>query len=303
MGKIMGGPQTMPAITIFAPAKVNLSLEVLRRRDDGYHEVRSVIQAVSLGDHLTFSPSQDLAFVCDLPGWLAEKSLVSRAATLMREEEGCRAGATVKIIKRIPLASGLGGDASDAAAVLRGLRALWRLDITPERLTELAARLGSDVPFFLLGGTALARGRGEVLSSLPTPAGHWLVVLTPALPRPLEKTATLYARLKLGDFTDGDHTDALAVSLARGDGLADEALYNAFEAVADDVFPELARYRQAMHTAGATRVHLAGAGPSLFSLHKSRAEAEAVCDKLAGQPICLAETVGPTLGENEGLRG
>ena len=287
----------MPAVTIFAPAKVNLALEALGRRVDGYHEVRSVLQAVSFGDYLTFNPSNGTTFECDTPGWCAAQSLVSRAAALIRAESGCQKGVVIRITKSIPLASGLGGDASDAAAVLRGLVALWGLTVAPERLTELAAGLGSDVPFFLRGGAALAQGRGEIISPLPALTGYWLVIMTPPVPRPAAKTAAVYARLGPGNFTDGSCTATLAACLAKGARVADEQLCNVFDDVADEVFPGLTTYRQIMREAGAARVHLAGAGPSLFGLFASRAEAEEVYGRLTGQSVFLAETLGPVVNE------
>ncbi|MCL2150441.1 MAG: 4-(cytidine 5'-diphospho)-2-C-methyl-D-erythritol kinase [Dehalococcoidia bacterium] len=292
MGEAVGSVQTVSAVTLFAPAKINLTLEVLGRRQDGYHEIRSVMQAVSLCDCLSFSPGESLSFGCDLPGWKAEKSLVSRAAALLLSESSRRVGASVEIKKNIPLASGLGGDASDAAAVLRGLNVLWRLNLAPGRLRELAAQLGSDVPFFLGSGTALTQGRGEKVIPLPVLAKHWLAIMTPKITRPPEKTAVLYARLSVADYTPGGHTDALVVHLGHDGDLTADSLYNVFERVADDVFPELASCRQAMLAAGAERVYLAGAGPSLFSLHTSRAVAEEVCRGLVGQPVFLAETLG-----------
>lgn len=282
----------MSEITLFAPAKINLTLEVLGRRDDGYHETRSVMQALSLTDRLDFEHGERLAFECDLPVWQAERSLVWRAADMLRAESGCPKGATVRIAKRIPLTSGLGGDASDAAAVLTGLNALWQTAVSLGRLAELAAQLGSDVPFFLRGGTALARGRGEVFSSLPALTGFWLAVVTADVPRPPAKTAALYACLGASDYTSGEHTETLASHLERGGGIAQTMLYNVFERVADDAFPGLERVRQDMLAAGAGRVHLAGAGPSLFSLHSSRAEAEEICRRLIAYPAVVAETLG-----------
>jgi len=278
-------------LTLFAPAKLNLTLEVLGRRGDGYHEIRSIIQAVSLGDRLTFSPGVTISFVCDQPAWRADMSLVSRAAALMARECGGRDGALITISKGIPLASGLGGDSSDAASVLRGLATLWQKEIPPERLGELAAGLGSDVPFFLSGGTALAQGRGEMVTPLPAPAGQWLVIMTPDIPRPPSKTATLYARLGAANYTSGAFTASLAEDIACGVGVTEERLYNVFHGAAYDVFPDLARYHRDILAAGASRVHLAGAGPSLFSLHASREEAEAVISRLQGKPAFLAETL------------
>jgi len=281
----------MPALTLTAPAKVNLTLEVLGRRADGYHEVRSLMQAVSVCDLLTFSEAPGLTYSCDLPGWDSGKSLVSRAAELLLAESGCRRGAAVNITKSIPLSSGLGGDSSDGAATLLGLNDLWRLGMPHSRLSELASGLGSDVDFFLTGGTALAQGRGEIISPLPSPGPLCFVILVPDFTLPGNKTAALYARLGKEAYTGGEHTRALLSRLASGLGVGHAHLFNVFESVAFDVFPGLDRCRQALLSAGATRVHLAGAGPALFSLHKSPEEAAAVCGRVSGWPVFLAEAV------------
>jgi hypothetical protein len=170
MAKAMADIQkgTVPTLTLSAPAKVNLTLEVLGRRDDDYHEIRSVMQTVRLCDSISFSSAPQLDFHCDLPIWQAEKSLVSHAAGLLQQESGCRLGARLDIKKRIPLSSGLGGDSSDAATALMGLNELWRLGIPPGRLVEMAAGLGSDVPFFLTGGTRWP-SPGRVNITLPAP--------------------------------------------------------------------------------------------------------------------------------------
>ena len=120
-------------LTISAPAKLNLTLEVLAKRRDGFHEVRSVMQTINLCDSFSFQSGENIEFKCDMPGWIAEESLVSRAAGLLQEATGCSKGATITVSKRIPLLSGLGGDSSDAAATLRGLNQLWGLGLLPEQ--------------------------------------------------------------------------------------------------------------------------------------------------------------------------
>ena len=123
-------------LTVRAPAKVNLTLEVLARRQDGYHQICSVIQAISLGDDLYFQLAEDIEFNASLPDWVAEKSLVRRAAGLLQGATGYSKGARIEVNKRIPLVAGLGGDSSDAAAVLHGLNQLWELYLSPDKLLE-----------------------------------------------------------------------------------------------------------------------------------------------------------------------
>ena len=281
-------------LRVLAPAKLNLTLEVLGKRDDGFHEIRSVIQAINLSDGLYFEPGKDMTFKCDMSDWAAEKSLVSRAVALLREATGVNKGATIEVSKVIPLLSGLGGDSSDAAAVLRGLDKLWGLNLSREKLLELAARLGSDVGFFLHGGTALVEGRGEIVTPLPPLSHWWIVLVVPDLPRQPGKTARLYARLEAAHFTDGRITARMAEELKAGGELGASLLFNTFENLAFTRLSKIEVYRQHILKLGADNVHLAGSGPSLFTLVKDKTQAEELhirC-RQQGMESYLAETVG-----------
>jgi 4-diphosphocytidyl-2-C-methyl-D-erythritol kinase len=258
--------------TILAPAKLNLTLEVLARRPDGYHEIRSVVQTVSLCDSLTFRASQTVDIRSDSPEWSPEKSLVSRAVNLVHEIIGIDRGIAIDIKSRIPLISGLGGDSSAAANTLRGLNELWALDLPAERLLELAVRLGSDVPFFLYGGAAVMEGRGEVVTRLSPFPHHWIVLVMPDVPRLPGKTARLYASLTASHFTDGQITAQLVNELK--EGKEPSTLFNTFENVAFARGSELKVYRDHIRKLGAPHVHLAGSGPALFTLLKDKTKAE-----------------------------
>ncbi len=260
--------------TVLAPAKINLTLEVLGRRPDGFHEIRSVLQAVNLCDSLHFKTGRSITFESDLPGWSAEKSLVSKAVSLMQKTTGCSRGAAVEVEKRIPLISGLGGDSSDAAATLRGLNELWGLNLSTEELLDLAAQLGSDVAFFLYGGTALAEGRGEVITPLPPLAKMWAVLVVPDLPRESGKTKELYSRLTKSHYTDGQITERLVRMLNEGGEFESSLLFNTFENVAFEKFSGLRVYREHIIKVGAPNIHLAGSGPTLFTMFKDKAQAE-----------------------------
>ncbi len=163
-------------MTATAQAKINITLEVLKKRADGFHEIRSIVQTIDFCDKLRFQAGPRLDIKCNLPEWSASKSLVSKAVDLLRNTTGSRQGAVIEIEKRIPLSSGLGGDSSDAAAVLRGLNLLWNLKLSLRDLISLGAQLGSDVPLFLYGGTVLVEGRGEKVRPL-RPMPHMTVVL------------------------------------------------------------------------------------------------------------------------------
>lgn len=271
--------------SILAPAKINLTLEVLGERPDGYHEIRSLVQTIDLCDRLRFRLSRDTKFGSDSPGFVWEESLMSRATALLRQATGCTKGATIELAKRIPLSSGLGGDSSDAAAILSGLNKLWKLGLSPEELLELAPRLGSDVSFFLYGGTALVEGRGEILTKLPPLPHRWVVLMIPDVPRLPEKTRRLYARLKPSHYTDGKITENFVRALKGGREIKPSMLFNTFENVAFDYFTGLKVYKEHLTKLGAQNVHLAGSGPALFSLIKDKAEAEKLYGYLQKQKV------------------
>jgi len=272
-------------LTVLAPAKINLTLEVLAKRRDGFHEIRSVIQTINLCDSLRFHLSQNIEFKCDLLNWISEKSLVSKATDLLREVTGCTKGATIEINKRIPLLSGLGGDSSDAAAILRGLNKLWGLSLSPGELLELAARLGSDVAFFLYGGTALVKGRGEVVTPLPPLPHMWVVVMIPPVTQLPGKTERLYTSLNSSHYTDGQVTERLVEELQEGREFTPSLLFNAFENVAFARSSQISVYREHFVKVGATDIHLAGSGPALFTLVKDKTQAEEIYQRLQQQEL------------------
>ncbi len=280
-------------LTLLAPAKLNLTLEVLAKRQDGFHEIRSVIQTLSLGDTLSFQSGEKIEFKSDLAGWMAEESLVSKAASLLQEATGCSKGAIIAVNKRIPLVSGLGGDSSDAAVVLRGLNQLWGLDLSRRALVELAWQLGSDVAYFLYGGTALVEGRGELVTPLPPLPQIWVVLVVPPVPRLPGKTKQLYDSLKVGHYTDGQITQRLVEEVKKGREFDSSLLFNTFENVAFTIFSGLSVYRDHIIKIGAPNVHLAGSGPSLFTLVKERTQAEELRFRLKQQRLesYLTETL------------
>jgi len=280
-------------LTVLAPAKINLTLEVLAERPDGYHEIRSVIQTINLCDRLRFRLSHNMQFRCDNPELVVEEGLMARAAALLQQATGCPKGATIEITKRIPLTSGLGGDSSDAAAILYGFNRLWQLGLSPKELLELAPRLGSDVAFFLYGGTALAKGRGEIITPLPPLAHMWVVLVVPDVPREPGKTQKLYASLRPSHYTDGQITERFIKALKAGGEFKPSMLFNTFENVAFDQFSGLKVYKEHIIKLGVPNVHLAGSGPALFTMLKDKAQAEDLYTrcKQQGFESYLAETL------------
>ena len=284
-----------PTLRLLAPAKVNLTFEALGRREDGYHEVRTILQAIDLADEIAFEPAGELTLEVEPPGAAPiEGNLALAAARLLRREVGVAAGAALRLLKRIPTAAGLGGGSSDAAAALLGLRRLWGIDVGGARLLELASRLGSDAPFFIAGGTALAAGRGERLSPLPSPVERFAVVAFSPGPELGDKTARMYGLLGSGQYSDGGTTTAVVRRLREGAPLGG-GLINAFEAVAWQPYDAYERTRALFRRAGAERPMLCGAGPSLFALADDEAVADEMRERLeaGGCRAFAARLMGP----------
>jgi 4-diphosphocytidyl-2-C-methyl-D-erythritol kinase len=284
-------------LTVAAPAKINLTLEVLKKREDSYHQIASVIQAIELCDLLSFETGSGIEVICDNPEWQAGESLIPKAANLLCEHSACIKGVKINLTKRIPLLSGLAGDSSCAAATLKGLNNFRGLGYTEEQMAEFAAKLGSDITFFLSGGTALMQGRGEIVSPLPSLPVMWVVLLMPKVKRTAGKTGNLYSALNAGHFTKGEKTDNLISKLAVGADIGNESLFNVFEQVAYTIYDGLDKCRDDFLAAGAASVHLAGSGPTLFTMQKNKDDAFQICDRLKENGY-QAEAV-KTLGIND----
>jgi len=278
------------ALRLRAPAKVNLALQVGPRRADGYHEVRTVLQALALHDRVDIEPAAALEVSCDDPAaGDGPANLAWRAADALRRAAGGTAGARIRVRKRIPVRAGLGGGSADAAAALLGCNALWGLAWTRPALAELAAALGSDVPFFLLGGTAWAEGRGERVEPLPALPALPAVVCHPG---PGVSTAEAYAALDaLGDWPAVDAA-GLAAALRRGPGEAAlaQGLGNAFEAAVLPARPDIAALRARLLAAGARAALLCGSGAAIWALAPSAAWARAQAGALRRDGLWAAAT-------------
>ena len=237
-------------LTIRACAKINLTLEALGKRADGYHEVVTVMQTIDLCDELTLEPSADVSLRCSEPALETGDNLALRAADLLRSHTGFEGGVEAYLRKSIPVAAGLGGGSSDAAAALVGLRRLWGLKRAVADLRPLAAALGSDVTFFLSGGTALAEGRGDVIHPLPSMPLTHLTLLAPRV-EIANKTAAMYARLTPESCTTGERSARLQSMLEDGMAPDPDVLFNVFEGVAFGLNPAIKEGRRAMLDAGA----------------------------------------------------
>ena len=281
-------------LTLKAYAKINLALEVLGKRPDGYHEVAMIMQSVSLHDTLILSLQEsDITLICDRPELPCDHSnLAYRAAELLRREFGVTQGVQIELTKRIPLAAGLAGGSTDAAAVLKGLNRLWGLALSPVELEQLAARLGSDVPFCLWGGTSLATGRGEMLTPLPDFTGHGVVLANPSLQ---VSTAWVYGNYRDAAGNRRRDISSLRHSIEQPDFSAvADTLFNDLETVTVPAYPQVAEIKEQLLQAGAAGVLMSGSGPTVFALTPDFASAAELAGRAAlGEDVAvfIAETV------------
>jgi 4-diphosphocytidyl-2-C-methyl-D-erythritol kinase len=257
------------SLTVIAPAKVNLTLEVLGNRPDGYHEIASLMQTIDLVDRVRIEPADRLTLVVRGDGAVHlppanSDNLAMRAAVAMRDAAVVARGARIVLDKHIPAAMGLGGGSSDAAAVLRGLNQLWDLSLDTAALEGIAAGIGSDVPFFLHGGTAAVAGRGEVVKPLRdiAPLDLTLFVSDSHIEG---KTGSAYATLAASSFTDAGRSRAAIDRLRRGETLTVADLYNAFDSVVRQLAPASGRAMDACRRAGLDII-ACGSGPGFYAL-------------------------------------
>jgi 4-diphosphocytidyl-2-C-methyl-D-erythritol kinase len=253
--------------SVFVPAyaKINLTLAVLGKREDGYHNLSSVMQTISLHDTLRLTPNRsgEITARADSPELNTPDNLALRAALALREAVGDESlGAEIELLKAIPSPGGLGGGSSDAASVLLALNTLWQTRLPHERLTQIAAMLGSDVPYFLSGGTALIAGRGEHVSPLPDTQPLWLVLARPPI---AVSTAAVYRALSPQDYATSDDTDTVVQAIQRGEPLPLDRLSNSLEAPVLRGYPEIAATRDALLACGASFVRMSGSGPTLYA--------------------------------------
>ena len=277
-----------------APAKLNLGLELLGKRTDGYHEIRTVMQAISLSDTISATSSPSASLTIDRDDLPIEKNLVTLAlAGWHHFADSIEPQLALAVSKRIPAAAGLGGASSDAAATLRLAQELLGEKLDHDQLLQVAQGLGSDVPFFLGGATALAFGRGEQLQPLPPIAPCWFVLVTPdvAIRR---KTASMYGSLIAEDFSDGSSVASLAEAIRSGVPPEAWHMANTFERVLLRIRPDLSAIPEAMRTFGANRVSLTGAGPTWYAMVDGPDVASALAGDMQGRfPSSIVNVATP----------
>lgn len=266
-----------------AYAKINLGLDVLRRREDGYHEVKMVMQTISLHDVLTFEETEQAGIVLvtndrpELPED-AQDNLVYKAANLVRETFGIDQGVRITLEKNIPIAAGMAGGSTDAAAVFHGLNELWGLSMSTERMQELAVRLGADIPYCIMGGTALSEGIGEKLTPLPSPPDAVVLIAKPQIS---VSTKYVYENLHADQLRQHPDIDGMVAAIREGSLLGiTERMENVLETVTQTAYPVIGQIKELMRKEGAMNSLMSGSGPTVFGIFDNKEKAEA-----AGQRI------------------
>ncbi|MDD9150688.1 4-(cytidine 5'-diphospho)-2-C-methyl-D-erythritol kinase [Sporolactobacillus sp. CQH2019] len=267
-----------------APAKINLSLDVLGRREDGYHEVRMVMATIDLADRVECeSLAEDEIIIRASAPYVPEddRNFAYQAAKLIKEKYSIRAGVRVSIDKRIPVAAGLAGGSSDAAATIRALNRLWKIGMTYKSMLDIAGKVGSDVAFCIKGGTALATGRGEKISPLPPLPPCWIILVKPDVS---VSTAQIYR-----EWDDQPapalhpDVDAMIAAIARRDFLAIcRLLGNTLEAVTMNKVAEIARIKAHMNRIGAEGILMSGSGPTVFGLTQRESKMQRLLNGMKG---------------------
>lgn len=259
-------------LLVKAPAKINLSLDVLGKRDDGFHEVEMVMTTIDLADRLELTEiKEDHVAILSRNRFVPadERNLAYQAAKLLKERYQIDKGVEISINKIIPVAAGLAGGSSDAAATLRGLNKLWDLGLTLEELAELGSEIGSDVSFCVYGGTALAKGRGEKVMKLPAPPACWVVLAKPSIG---VSTSEIYRNVDISKISH-PNTKAMIQALESNDyeGVCAN-MSNALESVTLRMYPEVLHIKKQMERFGADSVLMSGSGPTVFGFvrHDSR---------------------------------
>ncbi len=271
----------MNRLELNAYAKVNLGLDVLRRREDGYHELRMIMQTVDLYDTLTLEKTEEsgISMTCNVEGLPCdERNLVYKSAKLMFDTYGLPGGIRMHLEKRIPMAAGMAGGSTDAAAVFNGINELYELGASKERLCELGVKIGADVPYCIVGGTALSEGIGEVLTQLPNVPDCIVLIAKPDFD---VSTKYVYENLHANSLTYHPDIDAQVAAIRAGDlaGVI-KVMDNVLETVTEKKYTEITTIKKVMEEHGAMRAMMSGSGPTVFGLYEDAQKAEEAAEAI-----------------------
>ncbi|MFT8872660.1 MAG: 4-(cytidine 5'-diphospho)-2-C-methyl-D-erythritol kinase [Sporolactobacillus sp.] len=266
-----------------APAKINLSLDITGCRPDGYHEVRMVMATIDLADRIECEPTVNDGIVlhASVP-YIPEdaRNLIYQAADRIKKQYGIREGVKLSVVKQIPVAAGLAGGSSDAAATIRALNRLWKLGMTRQNMYDLAAQIGSDVPFCIEGGVALATGRGEKVQRLSALPPCWVVVVKPNVS---VSTAQVYREWDEQEAVSHPDVDAMLKAVDSCDFQAIcNALGNTLEPVTTGRVPEISRIKEHLQQLGAEGILMSGSGPTVFALTQRESRAQRLLNGIKG---------------------
>lgn len=271
----------MDKIVLNAMAKINLGLDVLRRRENGYHDVKMIMQTVDIYDTLEFQKREDHKIVIkvdamELP--TDENNLIYKAAKLLFDQCHVTRGVEITLTKRIPIAAGMAGGSTDAAAALAGLNQLFELGLSKEKLKELGVKIGADVPYCIEGGTALSEGIGEILTKLPDAPDCYVVVAKPQIS---VSTKYVYENLHANELKHHPDIDGMAEAIRRGDldGVC-ERMENVLETVTETKYPVISEIKQLLKDKGAENALMSGSGPTVFAVFKEKKTAQAALEAL-----------------------
>lgn len=259
-----------------AYAKINLGLDVLRRRPDGYHEVKMVMQTVDIYDDLFLEKAEKPGVELQIEGselTAGKDNLICRAAELFMEEKGIAGGVKIRLVKRIPIAAGMAGGSSDAAATLRGMNELWETGCSAQELQKLGVRLGADIPYCVVGGTMLSEGIGEILTPLPAPPECVLLIAKPEIS---VSTKFVYENLHADTLKSHPDIDGMVEAIRRGqlEGIT-ERMGNVLETVTTKTYPVIEEIKTVMKEKGAENALMSGSGPTVFGIFGQKEQAEA----------------------------
>lgn len=285
-------------LSIKAPAKINLTLDVLHKRDDGYHEVEMVMTTIDLADRIELTLLSEAHIKIDCSASFVpadDRNLAYQAAKLLQERYEVKQGVSLSIDKQIPVAAGLAGGSSNAAATIKGLNQLWSLGLTLEEMASLGTELGSDVAFCVYGGTALATGRGEIITRLPTPPPFWVILAKPPMG---VSTANIYGKLSVADIKEHPDTQRMirAISERNFSEIA-SSLGNVLEIVTLREHPEVLHIKEQMRRFGADGVLMSGSGPTVYAITQKESRVQRIYNALKG--FCRHVYVVRCIGERK----
>lgn len=269
-------------LSVKAPAKINLALDVLHKRPDGFHEVEMIMTNVDLADRLELTELRRNEIVIESTSGFVpddQRNLAYQAAALLKKKFNVNQGISIKIDKQIPVAAGLAGGSSDAAAALRGLNDLWEIGLSNDELAEIGSEIGSDVAFCVHGGTALAKGRGEIIQPMDAPPPCWVILAKPSIG---VSTAEVYRRLRTAEMKHPDVRGMMQAIEEKDYEAICQRLGNVLEDVTLKLHPEVRQIKEKMESLGADGVLMSGSGPTVFGLTRHESRMQRIYNGLRG---------------------